>query len=291
LPETAFDGLLKALNRTMGSWRPGAALHRVVLFTDASAKDASLSAQVAKLASNIGATISRGLRSIGTRGSFQSFSLTPANLTAGSRSLATNPDAKPLPPFEITAELPSPDPTIANVEIYTSYTGNSGSIDPDLKSIALSTGGQTFNAPEPDDLVKTLFAIIDLPSDVPTYRLSSSATEIWEGDRLSVSLATTNVNQGGPLYWAFMGAGLSASDFSDGITTGAGVVGADGRYAFSRVLAVDSISDPNETLEIKIFIDASRSTQIGSTLSVLTKGTRSGVVTPLRRSARLMAHR
>ncbi len=105
----------------------------------------------------------------------------------------------------------------------------------------------------------------------PTYSLKSSATELFEGDRLSVSIATTDVPSGTPLYWSLNGAGVTSSDFSNGITTGTGAVGADGRYAFSTVIAVDSASDPNESLQIKFFSDADRTVQVGDTLAVLVK--------------------
>jgi hypothetical protein len=164
LPETAFDGLLKALNGTMGNWRPGAGVHRVVLFTDASAKDGSLAGAVAALAANIGATIESSSRTVGASGSLDSFTLTPINSNESGRSLSVNPDAEPLPPFEFTDESPTPDTSIANLEIYTIYTGNFGSLDPDLESIATTTGGSSFVAPDPDDLVNTLLTIINLPS-------------------------------------------------------------------------------------------------------------------------------
>jgi hypothetical protein len=49
-PETAYDGLLKALDGTMGEWRTGAGTKRIALFTDTTAKDGALSAMVNKLA-------------------------------------------------------------------------------------------------------------------------------------------------------------------------------------------------------------------------------------------------
>ncbi len=163
-PETPFDGLLKALNGTMGNWRPGAGVHRVALFTDAPAKDESLKGAVDALAANIGATITPSSRTVGAGGTLDSFTLTPINSNASGRSLSVNPDAEPLPPFEFTEESPTPDTSIANLEIYTIYTGNFGSLDPDLESIASTTGGSSFVAPNPDDLVKTLLTIINLPS-------------------------------------------------------------------------------------------------------------------------------
>jgi hypothetical protein len=94
---------------------------------------------------------------------------------------------------------------------------------------------------------------------------------LFEGDRLAVSIATTDVPFGTPLYWSLSGAGITSTDFSGGITTGTGAVGADGRYGFSTVISVDSASDPNESLQIKFFSDEGRTTQVGDTLGVLVK--------------------
>jgi hypothetical protein len=112
---------------------------------------------------------------------------------------------------------------------------------------------------------------IQLDANSPTFTLKSNSSELFEGDRISVSIATTNVPSGTPLYWSLSGAGVTSSDLSNGMATGTGAVGADGRYAFSTVIAVDSVSDPNESLQIKFFSDAGRTTQIGDTIAVLVK--------------------
>ncbi|MFN9569613.1 MAG: VWD domain-containing protein [Cyanobacteriota bacterium] len=117
-------------------------------------------------------------------------------------------------------------------------------------------------------LVSSLRLSID-DADVvqaPTYTAKASANALNEGDRLAISLMTTGVAAGTALYWQIGGAGVSSSDFSDGVTSGVGSVGLDGRFSFSTVTAVDAISDPNEQLEIRFFSDANRSLQIGNTL-------------------------
>ena len=91
-------------------------------------------------------------------------------------------DDPELPPFEFIDESPTPDTSIANLEIYTIYTGNFGDLDPDLKSIASTTGGTSLAAPTPDDLVTTLLTIINLPS----INLAVSPTSVTED-------ATTNL--------------------------------------------------------------------------------------------------
>jgi uncharacterized repeat protein (TIGR01451 family) len=105
----------------------------------------------------------------------------------------------------------------------------------------------------------------------PTYQVRCNTNELFEGDRLSVSLVTSKVFKGRRLYWSFKGDNITGSDFADGMTRGMGVIGADGRYNFAKIIAADANSDPNETLEVRFFSDASYMTQIGSTLSVLIK--------------------
>lgn len=160
-PETPFDGLLKALNGTMGEWRPGAGVHRVALFTDASAKDGELADAVKKLADDIGATITMSSRSVGAGGTIDRFEFTPV-ATASGRSPGTEPDTTPLPPFEPSDEPPTPDPSKANVEIYSIFVGPSSTSTTELKNIADSTGGSFLTATS-DTLVDKLLKIIDLP--------------------------------------------------------------------------------------------------------------------------------
>jgi hypothetical protein len=167
-PETAFDGLLKALDGTMGNWRTGAGIHRVALFTDAPAKDSELSGAVAALAANIGATISSRAQSVGARGSLNTFEL---NLKAGTqlvgRDLSSEPDTGPLPPFVPTDDPQVPDTTTASLEIYTINTNAFDVLDPDLAAIASETGGSSFTAPDPEDLAEVLIEIIELPDNSP----------------------------------------------------------------------------------------------------------------------------
>ena len=149
------------------------------------------------------------------------------------------------------------------------YTVSKGGINMFVKDFEFI--GSASNPSSAFDFSSALGGSFTIAAASPTYTLKSSATELFEGDRLSVSIATTDVPSGKPLYWSLSGAGVTSSDFSEGMTTGTGAVGADGRYTFSTVIAVDSVSDPNESLQIKFFSDAGRTTQIGDTLAVLVK--------------------
>jgi Ca2+-binding RTX toxin-like protein len=139
-PETAFDGLRLALNGSMGQWRFGAGTLRIALFTDAPVKDRALANEVTTLAHNIGATVSRRSSVALSGGSVDTF------------RLAFNSE-DPL----------DPDLTTAEVQIFTIFTGSSGTDTTALSAIASANGGVLLTDPTNDDLVKKLFEIIAPP--------------------------------------------------------------------------------------------------------------------------------
>ena len=101
-----------------------------------------------------------------------------------------------------------------------------------------------------------------------TYTLTPSASSINEGSTLTTSVATTDVASGTTLYYSLSGTGINSSDFSSGALTGSGTVSSSGSFSFSHILANDLTTEGTETLNIKLFSDSSRSTQVGSTASV-----------------------
>jgi len=135
-----------------------------------------------------------------------------------------------------------------------------------LKDVKADYGGQLF-----------MFSI-DLPLP-PTYTFSKSAEAVDEGSSLAIGVSSTNVPPGSPLYWRFSGAGITASDFSDGLLEGSTLLGIDGRAAFSKAIATDAANDPDETLELRFYSDEARSQQVGSSLSVLLKQPSVGLIT------------
>ncbi|MFS6819053.1 hypothetical protein AAF134_07320 [Synechococcus lacustris Tous-12m] len=102
-----------------------------------------------------------------------------------------------------------------------------------------------------------------------TYTLSPSATTNNESAILTTSVATTNVASGTLLYYSLSGIGITTSDFSSGALTGSGAVGTDGKLSITHTFANDLTTEGSETLNIKLFSDSSRSTQVGSTASVI----------------------
>jgi Ca2+-binding RTX toxin-like protein len=168
LPETAFDGLRLALNGSMGQWRFGAGALRVALFTDAPAKDGALAGQVTALANSIGATITRSSSLALAGGSVDTFSLALAGSSSSGASLfgsddPTNPGDPFTLPFVSSNEPIDIDPSTSQVQIFTIFTGPSGSDTAALSSIASANGGAFLNAPTNDELVKKLFEIINAP--------------------------------------------------------------------------------------------------------------------------------
>lgn len=112
-----------------------------------------------------------------------------------------------------------------------------------------------------------------------TYTFSTSADAVDEGGLLAIGVSTANVTPGLPLHWRFSGAGITASDFSDGLLVGSSVIGIDGQVSFSKAIAMDSVHDPNETLELRFYSDAAFSQQLGASLSVLLRQPSVGVIT------------
>jgi Ca2+-binding RTX toxin-like protein len=197
LPETSFDGLRVALDGSMGQWRFGAGVLRVVLFTDAEAKDGFLKPRVEALASSIGATIEKHELRAGSDGSVDTFSLafggdesgdsvdtfspafggdgsgdsvdtfSPAfggdGSSSAQRSQVDDFNANPPFPFVPSDDPIPPDPTTAQIQIFTIFTGSSGLDTSDFEGIADTTGGRFFRSTTGDDVVDTLLNIINLP--------------------------------------------------------------------------------------------------------------------------------
>ena len=107
-----------------------------------------------------------------------------------------------------------------------------------------------------------------LPSAAPTYRITPSALSVNEGAVLNATVATTNVVAGTVLYWSLSGPGITAADVVGGVLTGSGTVGATGGFAFTRTLANDLLTEGTESLQIRLFRDAARTVQVGTTATV-----------------------
>ena len=118
------------------------------------------------------------------------------------------------------------------------------------------------------------------PTPTPTYSLAESATALNEGGTLTSTVTTTGVAAGTTLYWSVSGTGRDSADFTTGALTGSGVVGADGKFTFSHTAASDQKTEGDETAQIKLFTDSSRTLQVGTTATVLIKDTSVGSTPP-----------
>jgi VCBS repeat-containing protein len=196
LPETAFDGLRVALDGTMGEWRFGAGVLRVALFTDASAKDGALAGQVAALASSIGATITKRSSLVGAGGSVDTFSLALAGDSSSvtRRSGPGDPNANSDFPFVPSDDPITPDPTTAQVEIYTIFTGPDYLDTSALENIATTTGGDFLTATTDEELVNLLLEIIELPPNNPPLAVDDSGIGFSTDEDSSFTTANVLLN-------------------------------------------------------------------------------------------------
>ena len=101
-----------------------------------------------------------------------------------------------------------------------------------------------------------------------TYTLTPSTATINEGAVLATTVTTTNVAPGTKFYYALSGTGMTTADFSSGSLTGTETVGTDGKLSISHIIANDLTTEGAETLEIKLFSDEARKTQLGSSALV-----------------------
>jgi Calx-beta domain/Domain of unknown function (DUF4114)/von Willebrand factor type A domain/RTX calcium-binding nonapeptide repeat (4 copies) len=172
-PETALDGLRLALNGSMGQWRFGAGALRIALFTDAPAKDGALASEVTALAQNIGATISTISSVAVSGGAVDTFSLRLADSSSSILGLSGDPAKEPV--FASSNEPIDPNPTTAQVQIFTIFTGPAGTDTAALSQIANANGGKFLTAPTNDELVKQLLAIINAPpvTQPPTISIAN----------------------------------------------------------------------------------------------------------------------
>ena len=174
-PESAFDGLLKALDGSMGDWRTGAGTKRIALFTDAPANDAHLLPTVLSFALDIGAVISgRSTVSLGAGMTTDTFTFSFGDGLAGRDPSSEGDD---FPDF-----VPSDDPVAplsgtARVQITTIQIGG-GETDPDLVDAVDQTGGAVVGAADPAAVVEQLLNLINTPN----YTIASDVSSIEEGD-------------------------------------------------------------------------------------------------------------
>jgi hypothetical protein len=120
------------------------------------------------------------------------------------------------------------------------------------------------------------------PQPSPTYTVTPSLGSLNEGAVLTTTVSTTNVANGTVLYWSLSGTGITAADFGAGALTGSASVAANGQFSIAHTLANDLTTEGPETVQIKLFSDAARAVQVGTTASVVINDT--STTSPPRRT-------
>jgi hypothetical protein len=110
--------------------------------------------------------------------------------------------------------------------------------------------------------------ITDSSKTPATYTITQSPSPaVSEGATLTTAVQTTDLAQGTQIHWSAGGVGVDADDFSFGTLAGTGTVGADGRFSLLHTLANDNKTEGSETLQVKLYSDAARTVQVGTTAS------------------------
>ncbi|EYD76148.1 LigA [Rubellimicrobium mesophilum DSM 19309] len=258
-PETAFDGLLQALNGSMGDWRLGAGKKEVVLFTDAEAKDASLLPTVLSYANDIGAVItSRSSHALGTIGAVDTFELSGIDHSSSGRDPES--DGFDFPDFVPSGDPIGPPGETATVRVTTIFIDTFISPDPTFEELAEGTGGSVRTASDPDEVVADLLDILTSA----TYRLTVDAPTVVEGHDGTTDVTFTLSRDRGALESevTFETTGTGDSDDVSGAPTT--VSFAAGQLSKTITVSVhgDSIDEGDETFGLRI-TDISESSSFG----------------------------
>lgn len=113
----------------------------------------------------------------------------------------------------------------------------------------------------------------------PSYSFVATPEVVYEGGSLHLAISTQNVPMGRSLWWDISGAGITPSDIQDGMLTGSTQIGSDGRAAFTKTIAADSVIDPGESLQVRFYADAARRQPVGASQVVTIREASVGVVT------------
>jgi hypothetical protein len=102
-----------------------------------------------------------------------------------------------------------------------------------------------------------------LPGDPPTYTITPSSTNVYEGNTVSFAVTTTNVGAGTTLFYSIVGS-ASSTDFLDNSLTGSfavqSVSGGVGYANFTKTIASDSsYNEGIEAFEVNILTGSSGS--------------------------------
>jgi adenine phosphoribosyltransferase len=91
---------------------------------------------------------------------------------------------------------------------------------------------------------------------------------VQDGDQLITTIHTTLVQPGTTLHYELSGQGIGVADVASGPLLGQATVTEAGEIRLSHTMAADNLNNDQATLEIRIFLDADRTVQVGQTARV-----------------------
>jgi hypothetical protein len=107
--------------------------------------------------------------------------------------------------------------------------------------------------------------------------LTTSTPRVHEGSTLSAMLSSSTLAPGSTLHWSLSGPGITAADFTIPDLTGSISLGGDRRASFSRMTALDGVSEPDEEVTLTVFSDPERTLSLGAIQFTLRDLTATGV--------------
>mgnify|MGYP001365564888 CR=1 FL=1 len=108
-----------------------------------------------------------------------------------------------------------------------------------------------------------------------TYSITANnAGTINEGEQLTASITTTNVNDGENIFWNVLGRGISPKDFTRGSLSGSTTI-SDQQATIEYTPVKDNLTEGSEVFYINLFSDPQRSKSIGNPVQILINDTSS----------------
>ena len=115
-----------------------------------------------------------------------------------------------------------------------------------------------------NNLCDTIVERSDEHPPLQQFTITTDVSSVDENGSFTTTVSTVNVNDNTTLYWELSGTGIDANDFASGALTGSGTI-ASNQFTFSHTLAEDNAVEGAETINIKVYIDSGRTSQVGET--------------------------
>ncbi len=248
-PELTYSGLLKALDGSAGDWRSDALSRKIVLFGDATAKDAYLAPVVYALALGRGVDLAGSL-SGGLLSDGEALAEQLPGLVKSDETLAPGLSLTTLGGDLVASALGSP--TTVPVQIFTVAIGSFGPTISQFAEIARETNGAAFLAGSADDLVEALLAVITLP----IYTLVVTTPSVSEGNsgekQVEFRLVRDNVDRDAVVN---LGRDGTADDADvSGVPDSVAFAAGEAEKRFLVTVQGDTTLEPDEIL--RLFIES-----------------------------------